>query len=588
MDKADDDFEVFTSHNVSISAAGTGSLSVTNPFTRTGADFTEDRTEQAIVRITSGANSKPKRQLSINILDDDPIPITVYLPDDNPAIYAVDGPSSKPTTLNPSGSTSYARRFQVGFTSPESIETGTMGNTRCPKLAGDWYLTFASNNTSVVNNQTLGFGCNRSKDATVKAAGSFRITPGTVFTHGTQGWTRPVSRSGDASFSGTVYASNDQFPSKLGVGFSASRSTVDEGSDLTLTVNGYDYQDRHDPASCDPSGQKYDVLVDLIDANSAPVDGQKTVQVSRHCTADAVFSIPHGSVGTLTASFDIASTNRNVEERGGYAVQFVTVNPDSTNLRVSTSALSVNEGSSSTLTFRLTAQPTADVTVDTECRNVRDFGITCSGTTGTLTFTTSNWSTSQAVTVIADHDNHTSNRSKDFTWTAESTDPHYHGEKATVAITKVDDDSGPPLRFASSLSSSLSRNDKVTLRVKLPSYDPDVDACRINYVNLWTYRENLVSDDEHEHPHSDSVTTYFFVPKAGEYTGGVHEYVGMYANGDEYMRRQALRERQRLRPGDLRHHAQRQQIRPHPELRHQLCHQVPGALHAVDGRAEAH
>ena len=109
VDKADDDFEVFTSHNVSISAAGTGSLSVTNPFTRTGADFTEDRTEQAIVRITSGANSKPKRQLRINILDDDPIPITVYLPDDNPAIYAVDGPGSKPTNLNPA-----ARRATQG------------------------------------------------------------------------------------------------------------------------------------------------------------------------------------------------------------------------------------------------------------------------------------------------------------------------------------------------------------------------------------------------------------------------------------------------------------------------------------------
>ena len=536
VDKANDDFEVATSHTVRISAAGTGSLSVTNPFARTGTDFTEDQSEQIRVKLTGGANNQDTHQTPFNILDDDPIPITVYLPNDDPAIYAVDGPNSRPANLNPSGSANFAKQFQVGFTSPESIETGTMGNTRCPKLADTWNLNFTSTNTQVVQNQHLDFGCNKSKYATVQSAGTFRITAGSHLAHATQGWTRPITRTGDTSFSGTVYASNNVFPSKLGVGFSASRSSVDEGSQLAITVDGYDYQDRHDPASCDPSGNKYEATVELIDANSATVDRHRNVQVSRHCSADAVFDIPHGVAGPLTASLADMSTNRNVEQRGGYAVHFVTVRPDSTNLQVSTSALSVNEGSSATLTFRLTAQPTADVTVDTECRNVGNFGITCSGTTGTLTFTTSNWSTSQAVTVMADHDNHTSNRSKDFTWKAESTDPHYDGEKATVTITKLDDDSAPPLRFASGISTSLARNDKVTIRLKLPSYDEAVDACRISYVNLWTYREDLVSDDEHEHPHADSIKSYYQIPQADEYTSGVYEHASEYTNGDRYLR----------------------------------------------------
>ena len=86
------------------------------------------------------------------------------------------------------------------------------------------------------------------------------------------------------------------------------------------------------------------------------------------------------------------------------------------------------------------------------------------------------------------------------------------------------------------MSTSLTRNDRVTLRVKLPSYDESTDACRVSYVSLWTIREDLVSDDANEHPHRDTISTYFSIPEAGEYTGGVHEFVGAYQDGTEYMR----------------------------------------------------
>ena len=164
---------------------------------------------------------------------------------------------------------------------------------------------------------------------------------------------------------------------------------MDEGSQLTVTVNGYDYQGRHDPASCDTSGDRYGVTVELVDANSATVDRHRTVQVSRHCSAGATFDIPHGVAGPLTASFSDMSADRNVEERGGYAVQFVTIRPDSTNIEVSNETPSVTEGSSTTVTLRLTAAPTADVTIDPWCHNLPGwFNVTCAGDTTPLTFTT--------------------------------------------------------------------------------------------------------------------------------------------------------------------------------------------------------
>ena len=533
VDKEDDNFEVVTNHNVSISAAGTGSLSVSNPFTRTGTDFTEDQSEQMKVRLSSGSGSNDTDQITLQVLDDDPIPLTVDFPDDNPAVYAVDGPNTAPAQLNPSGSNSFARRFTIAFTSPKNIPTNDMGATRCPKLAGDWQATFNSSNTSVVNSQAMFFGCTKSSEATVRSAGTFTITPAAVLTHGSQGWTRPVTLSGDSSFSGTVHASNDAFPSKLGVGFAASRSSTEEGMQLTLTINGYDYQNQHNPASCDPSATKYNASVEVIDANSQMVDSVKTVQLSRHCSADATFNVPHGTSGTLTASF--SSTGSKVEQRGGYAVHFVTIRPDSTNLQTNRQSITINEGSSGTFSVRLTAQPASDVTLDPAC-GFRGINESCSASTDPLTFTTSNWSSYQSITIDVGHDGHYSDRNASYTWSAESADPNYHGEKFTIALTQVNDDDGPPLFFPTGMTTSLSRDDKVTLRIKLPSYDPAEDICRIDYVQTWTYRENLVSDDEHEHPHANEVQDYYFIPLADEYTAGVYEHVGAYQDGTEYMK----------------------------------------------------
>ncbi len=80
---------------------------------------------------------------------------------------------------------------------------------------------------------------------------------------------------------------------------------------------------------------------------------------------------------------------------------------DTQSLIVSTTSVSVNEGSTSTFTVRLAAQPTSDVTVNVT-RTSGDTDLSVSGG-GTLTFTTANWNTPQTVTLSAAEDADTVN-----------------------------------------------------------------------------------------------------------------------------------------------------------------------------------
>ena len=68
-------------------------------------------------------------------------------------------------------------------------------------------------------------------------------------------------------------------------------------------------------------------------------------------------------------------------------------------VRISTTALTVNEGGSGTYTVELASQPTGEVTVTPSVTG--DEGVNVSGT---LTFTSLNWNTAQTVTVSADDD----------------------------------------------------------------------------------------------------------------------------------------------------------------------------------------
>ena len=91
--------------------------------------------------------------------------------------------------------------------------------------------------------------------------------------------------------------------------------------------------------------------------------------------------------------------SRSADEYDAVAVAGVSVSvaDDDAGVSVSASALSVAEGGSATYTVVLNAQPASDVVIAVSSDNME-----VSVSPARLTFTTSNWSAAQTVTVRAD------------------------------------------------------------------------------------------------------------------------------------------------------------------------------------------
>ena len=113
----------------------------------------------------------------------------------------------------------------------------------------------------------------------------------------------------------------------------------------------------------------------------------------------------------------------------------VTVVDDDRAIVLSKTALSVDEGSAagSTYTVKLATQPSEEVTVAVSGHTDTDVSLD----KATLTFTTGNWNTAQAVKVTAAEDDDGADDAVTLTHTA--TGGNYAGETADIAVT-VDDD----------------------------------------------------------------------------------------------------------------------------------------------------
>ena len=108
---------------------------------------------------------------------------------------------------------------------------------------------------------------------------------------------------------------------------------------------------------------------------------------------------------------------------------------------VSTMALTVTEQNATggTYTVVLGTQPTANVMVTVSGYAGTD--VTLTPSSGTLTFTTTNWSTAQTVRVRATNDTDTTNDRVTLTHSATSTDPGYNGIMiGSVVVTVTDND----------------------------------------------------------------------------------------------------------------------------------------------------
>ena len=238
-----------------------------------------------------------------------------------------------------------------------------------------------------------------------------------------------------------------------GVTVSETTLTVDEGGNNTYTVV-LDAQPVSNVVISVTKSGSADVTVSPATLTFTSINWgtAQTVTVAAAHDADAAddtASIAHAVNASQSADeYDTAAI-------AGVAV---TVDDDETaGATVSKSRLRMDEGGSNTYTVALKAQPASDVVIAVTSNNsdvTVDTDAATSGSQNTLTFTPSNWSTAQTVTLAADQDADAANDAASISHAvvaAESADEYDNVTIARVRVTVVDDET-PTAGVTSSVS----------------------------------------------------------------------------------------------------------------------------------------
>ncbi len=142
---------------------------------------------------------------------------------------------------------------------------------------------------------------------------------------------------------------------------------------------------------------------------------------------------------------------------------------DGVGVVVSETALTVDEGGSTTYTVVLASQPTADVTVTLATSG----GSGVSVNTSSLTFTASNWDDEQTVTVSAAQDDDHLDESATIAHAVNSDDGDYDGIRmASVGVTVIDDEDAPVTVSFDQAAHVVAEGSATTVKVTL-SADPE-------------------------------------------------------------------------------------------------------------------
>ena len=237
----------------------------------------------------------------------------------------------------------------------------------------------------------------------------------------------------------------------------------------------------------------------LTRSGGPPGNPELTVNVSVTETEDMVAAADKGAktvtfqANSATAMLGVATVADSVDETDSVVTATVTANPatytvgtsssatvtvtddDTRGVTVSAETLAVNEGSSGTYTVKLDSEPTASVTVTPSSGNS---DVTVSSA---LTFTTTNWSTAQTVTVAAAQDSDAVDDSATISHAVAGGD--YGAVTAvSVAVTVDDDETADTTapRVASIVhgtpSSSPTNADSLTWRVTFSEAVSNVDT----------------------------------------------------------------------------------------------------------------
>ena len=187
-----------------------------------------------------------------------------------------------------------------------------------------------------------------------------------------------------------------------------------------------------------------DVVVSVAGASGTDLSlsGTELTYTTSNWSTEQTVTVTAGedddsAADTVKLTHTAASTDSDYD---GATVDEVTVtitDNDAAGVTVEPTALTVAEGGSGSYTVVLNTEPAADVVVSVAGASGTDLSL--SGTE--LTYTTSNWSTEQTVTVTAGEDDDSAADTVKLTHTAASTDSDYEGatvDEVTVTITDND------------------------------------------------------------------------------------------------------------------------------------------------------
>ncbi|MBF2755846.1 MAG: hypothetical protein ISN29_11410 [Gammaproteobacteria bacterium AqS3] len=201
-----------------------------------------------------------------------------------------------------------------------------------------------------------------------------------------------------------------------------------------------------------------------------------------------------GQTVTIRAAHDADKTNDSagiyltMSESGfSYWLQLTVIDDDvAVELTLSKSTLTINEGGNKTFTVKLATQPSANVTV----KLVRsgDTDVTVSKTS--LSFTTSNWNTTQSVTVRAAQDDDSTDDIATISLTASGGD--YAGQTGSISVSVTDDDEADLMPSTSSLTINEGGSKSFTVRLAAqPSANVTVTLVRSGDTDVTVNKTSL-------------------------------------------------------------------------------------------------
>ncbi len=223
-----------------------------------------------------------------------------------------------------------------------------------------------------------------------------------------------------------------------GVTVNPTTLTVAEGGDGEYTVV-LDFQPTRNVTVTIGGTSGTDLTLDssTITFTTSDWNSDKTVTVSAGQDDDA-------DEDTVTLTHTVTSSDALYEDISADDVVVTVTDPDP-GVKISKTALTMEEGSSDTYTVVLNTQPASDVTVTIAGHASTDASLDKT----TLTFTGQDWDTAQTVTVSAESDSDTNDEDDvTLTYTVASDDGDYEGFSAADVIVSITDDDGTSVSVA--------------------------------------------------------------------------------------------------------------------------------------------